>query len=248
MTSLFIPSEIAAESPFQKPPYSSRMILVTGASENHAKSLRQFIASFLRNAAERHQLVVWDLGLTGWEPVRHSAVSYKVFDYAKYPEWFDITKEAGQYAWKPALLKETSHEHKGEILVWMDAGNVLVDPLRNLERFLRSNALYSAYSDGTIRDWTHPTTMRALAGEVHAKKLNRNGACIGFNLATERGVHCLNEWSAACLNKDVIAPEGSSRANHRQDQSVFSLLYYTHLGTDAISNAFLGYTIHNDIG
>jgi hypothetical protein len=226
---------------------SLRMILVTGASENHNKSLRQFIASFLKHAAERHRLIVWDLGLTEHDLILHPAVSYKVFEYTKYPDWFDITKDAGQYAWKPALLKETSQEYVGQILVWMDAGNLIVDPLRNLERFLRSNALYSSYSEGTIRDWTHPQTLRVL-GEEHTRKLNRNGACIGFNLANERGSLCLIEWAAACMRKDVVAPEGSSRANHRQDQSVFSVLYYKNIGTDAISNAFLGYTIHNDIG
>ena len=226
----------------------NRMILVTGASDNHARSLRQFIASFIRHASGRHQLVVWDLGLSALESHHHPAVSYRVFDYAKYPDWFDISNEAGQYAWKPALLQEMSQEYRGELLVWMDAGNLIVDPLRNLERFLRSNALYSAYSAGMIRDWTHPVTLSALAGEEHARKLNRNGACIGFNLASERARLCLHEWATACATKEIIAPEGSSRANHRQDQSVFSILYYNHLGTDAVSNTFLGYTIHNDIG
>jgi hypothetical protein len=56
----------------------------------------------------------------------------------------------------------------------------------------------------------------------------------------------LEEWAAACENKEVIAPVGSSRANHRQDQSVFSILYYKYVGSDAVSNVFLGYTIHND--
>ena len=223
------------------------MILVTGASDNHARSLRQFIASFLRHAAGRHRLVVWNLGLTAWDPPRHSAVSYEVFDYTKYPDWFDIAKEAGQYAWKPTLLYETSQHHKDEILVWMDAGNLIVDPLRNLERFLRSNAMYSAYSAGMIRDWTHPNTVSALSGHAFARKVNRNGACIGFNLANERGALCLKEWAESALLKHVIAPEGSSRVNHRQDQSVFSILYYKHLGTDATSNTFIGYTIHNDV-
>jgi len=226
------------------------MLLVTGASDNHVRSLRQFIASFIRhNTAGKHRLLVWNLGITDWSsvaiPLPH--VSYDVFDYSKVPDWFDITKDAGQYAWKPALMRLVAVRSPDELVVWMDAGNLIVDPLRNLERFLRSNAMYSSYSVGKIRDWTHPGTVSALRGTDSLHALNRNGACIGFNLSVERARLCLDEWATACSNKDVIAPAGSSRANHRQDQSVFSILYYKYVGSDAVSNVFLGYTIHNDV-
>jgi len=200
---------------------------------------------------------VWNLGLTDWTsiqtPLPH--VSYDVFDFTKYPDWFDITKDAGQYAWKPAIMRIVAARHPAEIIVWMDAGNIVVDPLRNLERFLRSNALYSSYSVGKIRDWTHPATVAALSGSgslgpaapPSLNALNRNGACIGFNLSAERARLCLEEWATACANKDILAPVGSSRANHRQDQSVFSILYYKYVGSDAVNNVFLGYTIHNDV-
>jgi hypothetical protein len=233
------------------------MLLVTGASDNHVRSLRQFIASFVRhNTAGRHRLLVWNLGLreSDWTSIQatHSAhpyIGYEVFDYSKYPDWFDIAIDAGQYAWKPAILKLVATRHPAELVVWMDAGNVLTDSLRNLERFLRSNALYSSYSVGRIQDWTHPATVAALSpwGSLNAPKLNRNGACLGFNLTEERARLCLEEWATACANKEVIAPAGSSRANHRQDQSVFSILYYKYVGSDAVSNVFLGYTIHNDV-
>lgn len=237
------------------------MLLVTGASDNHVRSLRQFIASFVRhNTAGRHRLLVWNLGLSegDWMSIQtahsthstHSHIGCVVFDFTKYPDWFDIAKDAGQYAWKPAILKLVAAKHPAELVVWMDAGNLLTDSLRNLERFLRSNALYSSYSVGRIQDWTHPATVAALApwGSFHAPKLNRNGACLGFNLSAERARLCLEEWATACATKEVIAPVGSSRANHRQDQSVFSILYYKYVGSDAVSNVFLGYTIHNDVG
>ena len=233
------------------------MILVTGASDNHVRSLRQFIASFIRHTtAGKHRLLVWNLGITDWASIQtpHPHIGYEVFDFTKYPDWFDITKDAGQYAWKPAIMRIVAARHPAEIIVWMDAGNIVVDPLRNLERFLRSNALYSSYSVGKIRDWTHPATVTALSGSgslgpaaPSLNALNRNGACIGFNLSAERARLCLEEWATACANKDILAPVGSSRANHRQDQSVFSILYYKYVGSDAVSNVFLGYTIHNDV-
>lgn len=36
----------------------------------------------------------------------------------------------------------------------------------------------------------------------------------------------LNEWVSCSMNKECIAPYLSNRSNHRQDQSVFSILLY----------------------
>ena len=227
-------------------PNKGHMILITGASDNHAKSLDNFITSFIRYNEGRHHLSVWNLGMTDWVNRPHPAISYKVFDYSKYPEWFDITKNAGEYAWKPAIVYDVAQTFPGETVVWMDAGNLLTDSLRNLERFLRTNAMYSSYSVGRIMDWTHPKTIEAL-GCTWPTKLNRNGACIGFNTSKESARVCLKAWYDAALVKEVIAPEGSNRSNHRQDQSVFSILYYKYVGSDVICNSFLGYTIHNDV-
>jgi hypothetical protein len=64
----------------------------------------------------------------------------------------------------------------------------------------------------------------------------------------------------ACI-KECIAPHGSSRENHRQDQAVFTVLYYNYhlaqlpkkdnmvvnreLFAYLIGN-YIGYSIHND--
>jgi hypothetical protein len=49
------------------------------------------------------------------------------------------------------------------------------------------------------------------------------------------------------IDKNCIAPNGSNRQNHRQDQAVFSILFYKYLNTSSFSNNYLGYTIHNDV-
>ena len=60
-------------------------------------------------------------------------------------------------------------------------------------------------------------------------------------------------YKCAC-DKECIAPESSSRLNHRQDQAVFTILYYKYLNKFKFKNysnshwkIFLGYTIHNDL-
>ena len=64
---------------------------------------------------------------------------FKIFDYSKYPSWFNINIEAGQYAWKPVIIYDTFLEFQNEIIIWMDAGNLIHDNLDKLEDFIKKN-------------------------------------------------------------------------------------------------------------
>jgi len=77
---------------------------------------------------------------------------------------------------------------------------------------------------------------------------NRSGACIGFNYAIDWVKDLVKEWYDLALIKECIAPPGSNRTNHRQDQAVFTLLYYQYqqiYGFNIVNEEF-GYSIHND--
>ena len=102
-----------------------------------------------------------------WENIQHmfsnyNLISYKVFDYTKYPSWFNINIEAGHYAWKPTIIYNTYLEHTEDIIVWMDAGNLILDNLKELYDFLLKNGVYSGVSSDNIEKWTHPTTINYL--------------------------------------------------------------------------------------
>ena len=81
-------------------------------------------------------------------------------------------------------------------------------------------------------------------------KANRNGAILGFNITNPDVINFIKEFARCASIKDCIAPEGSSRQNHRQDQAVFTILYYDfvdkHTGVE-IGNSYFDITIHNDI-
>jgi arginyl-tRNA--protein-N-Asp/Glu arginylyltransferase len=59
----------------------------------------------------------------------------------------------------------------------------------------------------------------------------------------------LEKFNECASTKECIAPVGSSRANHRQDQAVFTILYYkfmmTHPSYTNIKSYF-GINIHRD--
>ena len=233
------------------------MIVITGASDNHYLTLINMINSFIKYNI-KDKLIVFNLGLDEekWNYIKEKYkenlfITYKIFDYSKYPEWFNINIGAGQYAWKPTIIYNISLEFPTDILVWMDSGNLILTNLTDLENFIEKNGVYSATSSGTIKDWTYPSTIKFM-NCTWTDQENRNGACMGFNLNIDFAKDLLIEFYNCAQIKDCIYPDGSSRKNHRQDQAIFSILFYKY----CINNKkyynnnwknHLCYSIHNDI-
>jgi len=237
------------------------LTIVTGASQNHVKSLLQFIRSFLQvyKSDPKTRLVIYNLGLEPEGEIQVklltadcSNVFHKTFEYTNYPDYFNINVNAGEYAWKPNILYETCKEY-GNNVVWMDAGNLILNRLDELEKFIEINGIHSGLTAGTIKDWTHPTTLQNMRCDPLLYSLrNRNGACIGVNYNLPWVQQFVEDWKNYSFRKEVIAPEGSSRQNHRQDQAVFSVLFYQYYFKyffgrfDHWFYQLMGYSIHND--
>ena len=226
--------------------------IITGASENHSKSLKQFLGT-LQNIVIPYQCYVYDLGLN--EETFFSLkqlypdLIYKKFDYSKYPEYFNIHINSGEYAWKPVIIEEVSKEVEGVIL-WCDSGNKIMSSLENLYTIIENQGIYSPTSSGDIRKWTHPSTLDYFdfnKSSIFLNYENRNGAALGFDTRKEDVKKFIIKFSNLAQDKACISPEGSNRTNHRQDQAVFTVLYYQYFGEKITENKYLSFSIHNDI-
>lgn len=226
------------------------MLLVSAADSSHFRSLMQFLRSVRRY--ERHTAVcVFDLGFTAGElgAIHRAFPSYEVraFDFSAYPEYFDIHVNAGEYAWKPVIVWEALRESNAPVC-WMDAGNALVDDLDGLRKALSVNGFYSPYSSETIGMWTHPGTLRYLGLDEawRSDSRNLNGACIAFDPAREKALRLAKEWRDGALVRDCIAPKGSDRSNHRQDQALLTVLAYRDGLVEGVDHDALGFKTHQD--
>ena len=78
----------------------------------------------------------------------------------------------------------------------------------------------------------------------------RNGACVAFNYSIDWVKTFVKEYRDLACIKECIAPEGSSRSNHRQDQSVLSILFYKYHRkyNFKYTKKFLGFGIQRDCG
>jgi hypothetical protein len=211
------------------------MIIITGASQNHFIPLFNFITSFLKHYEndELTKLIVYDLGFNQkeWNSLqkrysKHGNIIFKTFRYDLYPSYFDINVNAGEYAWKPVIIYDTCIEYGG-VICWMDAGNIIEQRLDELHGIVKREGVHSPKSSGNITKWTHPSTLAYLhCVEEFLLLTNRNGACICVDYDVSWVKDIVKEYRDFACIKDCIAPEGSSRENHRQDQSVFTILYY----------------------
>jgi|LauGreDrversion4_2_1035121.scaffolds.fasta_scaffold119168_3 hypothetical protein len=237
-----------------------KVTIVTGASENHKKSLIQFLSTVNHNLFD---CVVYDLGLENSTLTLIKSlfptINYRTFDFSVYPAYYNIRINAGEYAWKPAIIREVLMEIKcnsytTEILVWCDSGNKCkTATLTSLINFTYQNKIYSPTSSGDIRKWTYPASYQWFGISSDSDILtytNRNGAILGFNITASDVCDFIEEFAHCASIKDCIAPEGSSRVNHRQDQAIFTILYYKFMTAHPHlqkCDAYLDMSIHNDI-
>jgi hypothetical protein len=228
------------------------LTIVTACSQNHLKSLIQFLIS-TSNIKIPFNCYVYDLGIDKEKfdniKIAFPKFTYRTFDYSKYPDYFNIKINAGEYAWKPVIIEEVSKE-SDDILIWFDSGNKIVKPLDKLCKIIMKQDIYSPISSDNVKKWTHPLTLEYIGIDKKSKileKSNRNGAALGFNLKRKEIRTFIDTYSRVSQDKDCIAPIGSSRLNHRQDQSVFTLLYYQFFGNSKTEGKYIGFTIHNDV-
>jgi hypothetical protein len=184
----------------------------------------------------------YDLGLTASEQralPRWDGLFYHKFDYAKYPAHVNVEVNAGEYAWKPIIVSDvverTRASARPEDVLWSDAGSYFeaLDPIAR--RVRDSEGLWIRTSSGTMRTWTHPSMLEHFKTgvEEYGDRPNADATLIGFATGHPSGVvrdrvyhELIVPWKACAMTKDCIAPSGSSRRNHRQDQAALSCLVH----------------------
>ncbi|WP_405565931.1 DUF1647 domain-containing protein [Polaribacter sp. Asnod6-C07] len=230
------------------------LVLVTGSSSSHFKSLYQLLKS-IQKFEKNTKTIVYDLGLKQLENENllkeFPNIDLRKFDFSKYPEYFNININDGVYAWKPVIFDEVFNEFKCSVC-WIDAGNVITQKLILLRKVIKYYGFYSPFSKGKIDDWTHPESLKTLGvyNDLDLRKqINLNGACISADYNHKEVNNVITKWKEGALTKNCIAPKGSSRANHRFDQAVLSVLVYKHIPEIGKKMTFkrFGFKIHQDI-
>ena len=230
------------------------LILVSGSDSSHFKSLVQLLESIMIYEKDT-KVIIYDLGMTSEEVliIENSFPDFELrnFEYSKYPSFFNVKVNAGEYAWKPVIINTVLNEFKTSVC-WLDGGNKVIKPLKNIRKLIELYGFYSPFSKGIVSQWTHIKSLECLGISNDKNILNKrniNGACIAANYKNKKVRKLIKIWNDCALNKSCIAPEGSSRINHRQDQAILSALVYKHIpeiGKKMMYRKF-GFKTHQDI-
>jgi hypothetical protein len=233
------------------------MKIITGADEKYAENVIQFIMTVYINVPNAAQkLVVYDLGLSiitlKYLREKYSDLEIMRFPYEEYPPFFNIKENAGQYGWKPAIMERVAERFPEETIIWMDSRNIVLDDLHDLTCFIEQNGIFTGISSGNVAKWTHPGTLEYMnCDPCLLDNICRNAACVGFDLRKQYVRELLHKWCELSKIEDCIAPVGSSRMNHRQDQAILTILFYECLKRHSFHTFEgvhgLGYSIHNGV-
>ena len=208
---------------------NTKFKVITASDSSHFKSLCQLLDS-LTTYCRLDQIVVYDLGLTNTEVLdiskRYPFVKTVKFNFDEYPKHVNLKeRDAGAYAWKPIIIYN-EYQRDNLPIIWMDAGNIVLKNIKFLKRYIIKKKFYSPYSSGNIQKWTHSDTLLSLEfPDKFLKKRNLNAALIGL-IHDKKIYNLLENWYALALKKEIIIPDGSSKLNHRYDQSLLTLLFY----------------------
>jgi hypothetical protein len=207
---------------------SDSLTIITASDFSHENSLKNLLIS-IRIFEPSARVVVYDLGMNPLSMTElkkeFSNFSFRRFPFEDYPSYYNIKVDAGAYAWKPAALEES--KPLNGFVIWLDAGDVLTGRLIFLRKTLKIYGFFSPYSIGSIEDWTFPQTIKDFSVSNNLLKARNLGAnVVAFDSKDSNAVKLIESWISASKNKSLIAPHGSSRSNHRQDQSLLTILAY----------------------
>lgn len=213
-------------------------ILATGCSSNHFHLLLLMLYRIYITESKTC-LVVWNLGLSlNEKSILANAEEYiskrksdlyiynYIFNYSNYPPHFNIENNAGVYAWKPFVIYESYIKYKRSIL-WLDAGCFIKNKLDYEFLQIKKKKIWSISQGSSIKKYTHCFLMKLLeTSNDIANSSMCAGGVIGLYYPSQIVLSIMNLWKACALIKQCISPNGANTKNHRNDQSVISILLY----------------------
>jgi len=232
---------------------NSSLVIVTGASQNHLEPLLVTLLPsveelvLLPNKSKLNVTVIfYDLDDNPKAQVetrqtlakRFPFVEYRIFDYGAYPSYFNINQASGEYAFKPVIIDKVVSQYQNissnlnSFVYWLDSG-IMINKKHFGKEFeiAHSQGIYSPTSSGHLKKWTVEGAAKYLGLDDEIYQNNSTRICsanIVLIDAKNASIvdNVIKPWADCAKHKACIAPPGSSRSHHRQDQSALSILLH----------------------
>lgn len=161
----------------------------------------------------------------------NGCLAYRKYNWDSFPDWMNLFKnnvQRGGYTWKVIPLVDAFFEWKG-LLAWLDAGNIIVDGITREVTLARKYGLFTPRSHGNIKRWTHTSTrsfmtQHKLIHRYEDSDPNCEANTLFFDYSHLFTRELMEKHKECGYTQKCISPIGSNMGNHRQDQTILSLL------------------------
>tara|TARA_R110002126_G_scaffold212703_3_gene359263 strand:- start:76 stop:783 length:708 start_codon:yes stop_codon:yes gene_type:complete len=231
------------------------MIILTGACNGYYYSLRQLINNLKgMGKGDHHKFFIFNLGMSEhrWEFIKSRPNLDKRFifidrlPWTKYPAHF---KDLQTYAFKSMCFDLIKEDIKDQVVMWMDSACLLERELGITEYLIKEKVIYTPYSAENIARYCHPATIERMGYKGSLDNTMRSGGLLGIDLSKEAGKNFLSDYKMIMKYENIVCPLGSNKSNHRQDQSVLTLMYWRGVEEGHIEpeDRWIGLSFHNNI-
>lgn len=212
-----------------------KLTIITGANEAYYESMMHNLLESVRRHEKDVNVVVWDLGLNDRQ-------KEDVINWLSECLWGGVVKELPReelppfyadmstYAFKSYCIYQTMKMNLSEQYIWLDAGCGLSGSLDAERNLISRYGFYSPHSSTTCAALTYATVLDEFGDEYcgYGDKQMLASGVVGFDINDKKAVAVITDWYHLTFKKELLAPEWSNKENHRQDQSLLSMVYYNH--------------------
>lgn len=205
--------------------------IVTAVSSKFLWNLKMLIYSIERQEEDSQtKLIIYDIGLNAHQlselqklESNTEYLSVRTFQFGKYPDF--VKPEFSTYSWKPIIIEHLIGEMEGNVL-WLDSANIILKSLTPIWESIDETGCYIPYCGaGTLAEWTVKETLDYLKVPKEAYTIrNRAGNTCGFSTKNETVIKVIKKWAELALIRECIRPDTANRHNHRDDQSLLTIL------------------------
>lgn len=210
------------------------MIVVSATSSKYFYETQQMIYSCKLLLPSNTKFYILDTGLNTNQR-KILSERFKFFNV----NVIDIDSETSKdpyfkisYKFKAYILDYVIALHGYNHYIWLDAKTNLVYNKQQIIDLCNKQPWVPLCGSVIEKDYTHKDTIKAIVPEdriteaSNATQAQSGGILI--KISCKKEMDLFYEFKSYMYNKSILYPEGSSKANHRQDQSVLSCFLFKH--------------------
>jgi len=208
------------------------MIVVSASASKFFNETQQMIYSCRGLLQQGTIIYILDTGLHDNQKkilqTRFNFFQIKVIDLPNDPKVCRLTS----YYFKAYMIEYAFNIHNKDHYIWLDSKTNLKWNEKQIIDLCSIQPVHGINGFVIEKDFTHKNTIEAIVPkhrwEEASNSIQTQASGIIFRLQTERDLILYNEYKSHMENPDILTPSGSSRSNHRQDQSVLSCFLFKH--------------------